>query len=58
MTKLALTQTEHLEAYLKNLKFPVKYESFEDCFIISLRDQQQIFWFGFGYNKYLNDNHI
>jgi len=54
MKKIAITKTNLLAEYLEQSKF-IKFESFEDCFIIYARDDQQLFWFGVGYGKFCSN---
>ena len=53
MKKVALTQTPSLKEYLDTKSGFITYESFEDCYIVSIRDDQQLFWFGVGYGEWL-----
>ena len=55
MKTLALTQTRLLKEFLENQNF-FEYENFEDCFIIHLRDDQQIFWLGVSFEKFCTNN--
>ena len=57
MKTFATSKTEMIKKYLDSLsKFGVKYESFEDSYIIHVRDDEKIFWLGVGYGEFLDNN--
>ena len=55
MKTFAIKRTSFLEEYLQSVSRFHTYEIFEDCFILQFRTDEQIFWFGYGYHKYLSD---
>ena len=55
MKTAAINKTQLLKSYLDEKKDFIKYEEFEDCYIIYYRDETQLFWFGVGYGKYIED---
>ena len=53
MKKIALTKTALLKVYLDSKAKFFTYESFEDCYIVSVRDDQQLFWLGVGFGEWV-----
>jgi hypothetical protein len=56
--KFVTHKTEYLERYLNENSQFIQYEIDGDFIIINVRNEEKIFWLGFGYNKYLNENNL
>ena len=52
MRNITLKQSCALRSFLNSKSDFVFYETIDNCFVISVRDDQQLFWLGVSYGEF------